>query len=495
MITTEIKEVSLYRNGAYITRQGSVDLRKGKETITVEGLSGSLDPSTLTVSLSTKVRGSNVRPYRRTVEEQNEIKKALLDELKRVQDKITVYSDQIEILKKNTDFTSKENISLKDMSEYIDALPGKISEVNETIHGLQEEEKRIRKALEDKNRECQAYLVDVDLECETDGTYPIALRYYENNASWTPFYEIRTGEEEKAAIYLKASLRQDTAADWKQIRLKLFTGDPSISADIPVLSPQHLSFYQPMLYGSAPAFRTMNASAKMSMAMEDTAEMAMEEADEEMVEVRYDQAEASLNDTMMEYDLNGLYDLEHESQISIDLVSHEVDCRYHIIAVPKADSFGYLAAEVKTADIEEVINSSANIYHKDSFLGNIYLAVDPNKENYDISLGKDETIRLKRQQIRKYRSNVLLKGQTKTEFVYELEISSLKDKEADITLIDQVPVSDDKTISVDIREISGAKHDENNGELKWEFKLRPNEKKTFRIAYDVSWPKDKKINI
>ena len=109
MIMTEIKEVSLYRNGAYITRQGSVDLHKGKETITIEGLSGSLDPSTLTVSLSTKVRGSNVRPYRRTVEEQNEIKKALLDELKRVQDKIAVYSDQIEILKKNTDFTSKEN--------------------------------------------------------------------------------------------------------------------------------------------------------------------------------------------------------------------------------------------------------------------------------------------------------------------------------------------------------------------------------------------------
>ena len=47
MIITEIKEVSLYRSGAYITRIGNVDLHAGKQTITIEGLTSTLEPSTL----------------------------------------------------------------------------------------------------------------------------------------------------------------------------------------------------------------------------------------------------------------------------------------------------------------------------------------------------------------------------------------------------------------------------------------------------------------
>ena len=228
-------------------------------------------------------------------------------------------------------------------------------------------------------------------------------------------------------------------------------------------------------------------------AMEDTT--VMEEADEEFMEVRYEAATAAQNDTMMEYDLSGLYDIDNINELNVDLTSSSIDCHYHIIAIPKADSYGYLAAEVKTSDIQEIIDTNAAIYHNDIFLGNTYLSVDPNKETYDISLGKDESIRLKRKQVKKLRSNVLLKGQTKIDFVYEIEIASQKNKDAKISLYDQLPVSNDKSIDISIDDISNAKHDEKTGELKWEFELAPNEKKTFTIAYSVAWPKDKKIDI
>ena len=494
MIITDIREVSLYRNGAYITRYGNIPLKKGKQCVAIEGLTPTLDPSTLTVALSGKVSGSNIRVNVPDLETRNELKKDLLRQIEETEQKIAVRNSQIEILNLNTDFTKKENISLSEMEHYIDALPEKIEKIRKEITGLNDQLTALRKQLKEKEKKDSSYIAMIDMECEEDGDYPIRLRYYERNASWDPFYEIHTKEDETLSLRLKAKIRQGTIEDWKGISFRLFSGDPSVSADLPVLYPNHLGFHAPRLYKNSlvSGGRAMAFSAAKGMAMEDTADCEAEEAFEE---VRFDAARKVENDTMSEYDLEGKYDIDHINEIDVDLSSRDIACRYHTIAIPKADSFGYLAAEVRTSEIEEVLDTQAAVYHLENYLGNIYLSFDPSEETYDISLGKDESIRLKRTQKKKYRSNVLLKGQTKVEFVYELEVSSLKQKEAKVTLKDQLPVSDDKTIVVEKQELSGGTLKEDTGEVNWDFDLGAGEKKTFTLSYSVSWPKDKSLDI
>ena len=120
---------------------------------------------------------------------------------------------------------------------------------------------------------------------------------------------------------------------------------------------------------------------------------------------------------------------------------------------------------------------------------------DLSKDSYDVSLGRDESIRLKRDQKKKYTSNVLLKGQKKTEYEYELKITSSKNKSCSVTLMDQIPVTVDKSIVIDEVTLSGAKKEEDSGKLTWEFDLGPSETKSFSLAYNISWPKDRKLNI
>ena len=496
MIHTDIREVALYRGGAYITRTASVDLHQGKQTITIEGLTPTLDPSTISVSVSERVKGSNVQTRRLSGDEQEELRKELRRSLEQIENRIAIRNSQIEIYNRNTDFTQKENISLSDMGDYIAALPEKIEKIQEEIQELEEEKKKLRKKLDDKNRELQAYRVDVDLECEEDGSYPVSLRYFDPNATGSPPSEIHTREDDSLTIRLKARIAQHTIEDWNQVALRLFSGNPSISADLPELAPQHIDFYRPR-----PAYK--NSAPRMMMAMTDMAAGSARAMDEDVemceeeatTEIRFDAAETVENDTMMEYSLKGLYDVSHLNEISVDLTSSDVACRYHVIAVPKADSYGYLAAEVKTADIEEIMNTNAIVYHKGTYLGNISLSPDPSKDSYDISLGRDEGVRLKREQKKKFRSNVLLKGQTKIEYVYELEVSNARLQSSEITLIDQIPISDDKSIVIERNEISKAEYNEENGELKWDFTLEPSASRTFTIAYSISWPKDKTLNI
>ncbi|MBQ2582836.1 MAG: DUF4139 domain-containing protein, partial [Erysipelotrichaceae bacterium] len=147
------------------------------------------------------------------------------------------------------------------------------------------------------------------------------------------------------------------------------------------------------------------------------------------------------------------------------------------------------------SSIEELLATNAKVYHKGTYIGEIWLNPDLNEEKYDISLGRDESIRLRRDQKKKYTSNVLLKNQKKTEYEYELKVTSAKNKTCSVTLIDQLPISMDKTITVEIDDISGAKKEEDTGKLTWEFELEPSAGKAFTLAYTVSWPKDRQLNI
>ena len=492
MINTKIIEASIYRSGCFIKRSGNIELKKGKQNIEIDGLTSSLNPETLKIALPKNVSGSNIRIENLSEEKQEEINRELIDRLNETKRKLEVRNKQLELINNSADFSAKENISINEMSDYIDLLPDKMEKIYEQIDELEKEKKVLEKKLNEARNKTRAYYVRLDIEADEDISIPFELSYFETCASWYPIYEIHTAENDTVSIKLKGKIRQNTIEDWKDIKINLFTGNPEISADIPILYPEKLNFYEPRIFKAG----GMNNALYAGMAMEKATMSLDEEALEEpLYDVDQVAAERIENDTMMEYDLNGLYDLDHINELTVNLSEHNIACHYHVIAVPKLDNYGYLAAEVDSKEISELYNTSATIYHLGTYLGNAYIDVDTSKEKYDISLGRDESIKLKREQKKKYASNVLLKGQKKMEYEYLIEVNSNKSSAVDITLYDQIPISQDKSINVDINEISGGKLEEDSGKLIYDFHLEPKEKKEIKLAYSISWPKDKNINI
>ena len=62
-----------------------------------------------------------------------------------------------------------------------------------------------------------------------------------------------------------------------------------------------------------------------------------------------------------------------------------------------------------------------------------------------------------------------------------------------IELEDQVPVSNNKEITVDIQEISGATLFEKTGKLRWKLQLQAGESRSFDIGFSIKSPKNKEI--
>ena len=498
MQTSKLNEVSVYRSGFFARRTAAVELTGGKQTVVIEKLSSSLDPSTLRVSLPASVKASNVQVESLNPQQKNDMLADLKLQLATLENRITIKQGQIEMYTRNADFSEKTSISVNEMADYIEKLPERVEKIYEEIENIKIEKTEVERLIKEKNKEANCLLVKVDLEPAAPGTYPLELRYFDTNAGWRPIYEIHTSDEgDSLSLRLKADIYQNTNETWQQVDVTLFTGNPTTGGNIPQLSPVYVNYYSPIRANSFMSMKSVasGSAARSAAYEEEVLDFDDEGAAEEMVEYAAPTAQVVQNDTMMEYQLAGKWDITADNSVTADLSETTIDCEYHVVAVPKADEFGYLAARVKTTDIESLLQTTAIVYHNGEYLGEVYLNPDLTKETYELSLGRDESIKLKRINSRRFTSNVLLKGQKKTEYIFDLRISSSKNKTAKITLLDQIPVSRDKTIIVDNTDLTSGKFDEKTGEVKWEFDLNASESKTFTLAYSISYAKDKSLNI
>jgi hypothetical protein len=74
-------------------------------------------------------------------------------------------------------------------------------------------------------------------------------------------------------------------------------------------------------------------------------------------------------------------------------------------------------------------------------------------------------------------------------------VRNTRNRDITINIQDQIPVSTDSDIQVNLEERSGAQYDESNGKLNWLIDLGPSEtqKRTFR--YSVRYPSDKQLRL
>ena len=498
MEKTVLRSAAVYRNGCIVKRSGKVYLKQGAQQVCFEGITASADDNSLRLSVPEGIFGSNVQVEHPTKEKQQEALKELTAKLDRVKKRIENQEKLAALWEANADFSQKESLSIEEMAAYLEKLPGRLEELGEEIDALTEERKALEEELKEARKQAALPYVVAELEAQAEGEYPIELTYRDYQASWNPVYEIHAEDgTDSLKLRMRAQIFQNTGEDWEGVRLTLFTGNPSISGTIPTLYPSHIRFYEPRVYESgmlAGGVKMKMARANAEMVEEDA--IAYDEAPMEammaMNTVMAGSAAAVKNETMTEYQLTGTWDIRDGQDILCDIRTDEVSCRYHAVAVPKLSEEVYLAAEVKTADLEDMQETPASVYLKGAFAGNVVLQPDMTKETYDLSLGVDETMKVKRTQKKRQTSQVLLKGQKKTEYEYEINVTSRKEKTVSVTVTDQIPVSDEKTIIVDLLDRSEGVLKEDTGLIRWDFELAPAAAKVLKLAYTVAWPKDKK---
>ena len=69
-----------------------------------------------------------------------------------------------------------------------------------------------------------------------------------------------------------------------------------------------------------------------------------------------------------------------------------------------------------------------------------------------------------------------------------------KNHKVSVLLVDRVPVSTDKLVTVESAESAKGEFNEKTGRLERRFVMEPKQQLQVMFTYDITWPKDKRIS-
>ncbi len=314
----------------------------------------------------------------------------------------------------------------------------------------------------------------------------VNLRYLVSNTGWEPSYDLVVDDITQPIILkYKARVYNNTGVDWKNVSLTFSTADPSMSASRPYLTKWGL-----------------NQSSSMSD-YEETETNEMEDSSKVMEEpspVSHDNSVQYKSITVSElstsFNIATPYSIPSDAKpYTVDITSYSLNATYGYITIPKLDNSAFLVAKVSGWEKLYLIDGPMNVYFNNAYIGESSLNTQKVEDTLELSLGRDNQIQVSRQKKEDFGSKVLIGSNRKQSFKYEITVKNNKSVPVKIEVQDQVPISQESDISVDVEQISGAQQDNLSGRLKWLANLKPGESVTYILSFTVKAPKNKEVHL
>jgi hypothetical protein len=260
-ITSEIKNVTVYQQGAQISREGSVSIPKGKTTLLFRGLPSRISPESIQAKATNEVMIISVKhslDYLNKTTVNKEIasltnkRRILLDSIKMLNNYKIVYSQEKDMILSNKSIAGNNGVNINELEQAATFFRKRLTEIESSSHKLDNDLFSLKNVLITVSQQLlelnakvdlPSSLVSVVVSSETETRSNIQLNYFIEDASWVPAYDIRIKDvNESLNLYYKAKVSQNTDENWENVKLTLSTGNPSISNNKPELSAYYLTF-------------------------------------------------------------------------------------------------------------------------------------------------------------------------------------------------------------------------------------------------------------
>lgn len=265
-VKTSVEKVTLFIDGAQVTRTEQVDIPAGNSTLVFTGLSPYLDDKSMQVAAKGRFTVTAVnRLFNHTDSlERSARQQALEQELanirqqqKKQQAAREVIDAESDLLKVNCSVGNRNAATpltaIKELNEYyasrMEELKRRTLELEGQLKTLSEREQQVLADLTQLGGRQTAPMseVEVRIESPTACKGVFTLTYYVRNAGWFPSYDIRSGGlSEPVEISYKANIFQNTREEWKNVALTLSSSNPTTGSIAPQLKTWWLD------YGMAP---------------------------------------------------------------------------------------------------------------------------------------------------------------------------------------------------------------------------------------------------
>lgn len=520
---SRISRVTLYPETALVSRQADLKLNPGRHKVVFADIIPEVDEDSLRVSFqgSAQVRlfGAQLRkeflqedPSEKIKDLESRIKeledqkkkieydKEILNKEKQFLDSVRLFSEmqlpkdlatktpqpqELEGLLKFLDAKWRENYA-----GYIDC-EFKVRELVNKIDVLRRELSQISGPRQKLRRS-----IEVDLEVVKDGSGELALSYLVRGASWQPLYEARADfEKSEVELVSKAIVRQNTGEDWQDVEMILSTARPLAGGNMPYVSPWFIRPYQPVARNLGRAYKSVKMESQMAAFDSETAM-----PDAAGMPAQYSQVEEK--GVAVNYTLNNKVSVKSDgAEHKLSVFSQALAARFEYSAYPRAISSAYLGSRVVNAPDLQLLAGRANVFLGGDFTGTANIPGVGPAEEFDLYLGADENVKIKREQIERKVDETLIgsiaSSARRTAFKYKLTVENYKSKKITVKLFEPMPVSEDDRIKIKMGQASLEPkqkdwHDR-KGVWLWELELESRSKQEIVYSYTIEHPRDMQI--
>jgi uncharacterized protein (TIGR02231 family) len=507
-----VKSVTVYQSGAVITNETKVSLQGGKTTVVFHGLPSRIDVQSIQLASTGDLTILSVSSHEDYLNMNKKIGKIRLwqdsldglnENLEKVKNGIDILEDSKKMLDNNRTVggvnTGTTVTNLKPMYDY---YVHQVSHIDDSLITLKKKKKildakiqKIEKGMYEWRSQTDTLTSEVEAIVSSDLAQSVdfKLSYLTYDAGWGTLYDLRVkGTKDPAQLAYKANVYQHTGEDWTNVDLTLSTANPRVSQTAPELMPWYLRYYTPYNYAYSNGAGAPSM-AKSQMAQQRSADIAQE--DKPVYQNKLVENTTSENQlAVVEFHIEVPYSLPTDNKAhTVEIKNLNINPIYRYRSVPKLDEAAFLMADITQWENLNLLPGEVNVYYSGAYVGKSYLNTQNTSDTISFSLGRDKKIVVKREKVKDFSATKWIGASKSQTFGYTISLHNGHNDTLSVELLDQVPLSTDKDIVIELIDKGAASFDVATGKLKWKITLAAGETRKLTFSYSVKYPKDKTI--
>ena len=511
-----IDAVTVYPDGASVTRVITLDLPSGEHTLVAPDFPLTLDPSSLRVEGEAEAKFTigaiDTRPPPPTPVNLPELDtriEALKDQRADLQGAIAAATARRKFAER---FAQASPAGIGDkgearpLAEWRAAFAAVAEEVATADAAIRDAERKQR----DIDREIARLETDraskppsklevrIDLAATAATKATLRVTYAVRNARWVPLYDTRldTGtKDRKPALELvrRAEITQTTGEDWSNVALAVSTVRIARGGNAPDLTSLIVQYPQVAPVSDlkdGPVLRRQMQGLASAVAPAPAGEVLKKEADEQ-------QAAAEVGSFHVTFRIPGRASLgANEGAKSLRISTATFAPEITIRSAPVLDPTAFLEASFKQSEDAPLLPGQVAIYRDGVYVGRGRMPAASKDETVRLGFGADDKVKIERSVVKRNEGSAGLIVTSKTdERSFKTRVRNGHDFPIRLAVQDQLPVSENEDIQVEMLPSTTPPTTTNvrdkRGVLEWAFEAKPGEVTDISFAWRVRWPKDK----
>jgi len=518
----KIDKVTVYSHNAMVTRTATVSLTAGDHVLIMNNLPASIKQNSLRVSGlgSAKVLIGSIE--KRTVPSDTLVQGTE----KEIVDKMTILDDQVSMLKndiqslnlrlafikslgKNIPDTLNKEIKVgtlkpKMWQEAWETIGDGASKTYQNILVKNQLQRKILVKLNTLRIELNKIRTDsrtitqahVNISVQQAGEFTLNLSYQIYGATWKPVYDARLNVTEKKLLITQyGHVRQRTGEDWNDVKITLSTSNPTQGVAMPDLQPWFIRAQAPIRHRAKSYGVTIDSSSSgLELQTPSGQPESIESFSADTAEFEY--ADQVVSEFAAEFHINGRSNVKADNSAQKFTISeHKLSTILAARVVPKKESKAYLYAETTYTGLASLLAGEVSLFRDNTYVGNLHIDLVRPSEKIKLSFGVDERIKVNYRLVTDDRAiKGFLSDDNVINRLYQIDIVNHHKKPFTIELLEQIPVSQDEQIQIELTEKTTPPTEKNIdsrlGVMAWKYLYQPNDKKKIIIGYQVRYPKN-----